>query len=680
MAIHEAVTRNGDVASQIGRVFRYVVFFWAVLAIALPVSAVWAAPFASIVVDARSGETLYEKNADARLHPASLTKMMTLYIAFEELRAGRITLDTKVTISKHAAAQPPSRLGLKPGQKIALRYLIRAAAVKSANDAATAIGEAIGGSEVEFAKRMTRTAKAIGMTDSTFKNANGLTAPGHLSTARDMTTLGRRLFYDFPEYYNIFSRRTADAGVATVRSTNSRFLDSYKGADGIKTGYTVAAGFNLTASAERGKKRIIATILGGTSTAQRNVKMAELLDMGFGKAPANAKVEKPAAPQYSGDELVAMDDGLPENVPGSSAKTVRVSGQVLASMRPKARPAGEPVPEAVAVALAEGIEGALAEATTPPPPEGTLEAQALTLADGGPVPENPLAEDVAAADAATEEPAELAVATLKPTAEVAIPVAPPPAGTLEAQALALADTTATVPVAAPAAGTLDAQAAALADPAAAGTLDAQALALAEAEAAPGDPAMIVASSLRPPSRPDRSAPAIELEVVVAEVEPVPETVPAAEAAPAIVVAEAVPSETGAVTDVESVSSAGVITAPTETFAALAMPGTTRRAPIFDSVAKPDPAPDEQEVVVAISTSGGSQWGVSVGGFTSHAEAEKAMFKLALAESATLNAGLRKVVQRNDGFAANFLGLSEDQADLACRRLAARAVPCETVGP
>ena len=139
-----------------------------------------AAPYAAIVMDARTGETLYSKNADTRLHPASLTKMLTLYIAFEEIRRGSISLDTMVTVSKHAAAEPPSKLGLRAGQKIALRYLIRAAAVKSANDAATAIGDAIGGSPAGFAKRMNRTAKAIGMQNSSFKNANGLTASGHL--------------------------------------------------------------------------------------------------------------------------------------------------------------------------------------------------------------------------------------------------------------------------------------------------------------------------------------------------------------------------------------------------------------------------------------------------------------------------------------------------------------------
>jgi D-alanyl-D-alanine carboxypeptidase len=638
------------VKSLIGRVFRYLVFFWAVIAMALPATGVWAAPFAAVVIDARSGETLYAKNADARLHPASLTKMMTLYVTFEELRAGRITLDTMVTISKHAAAQPPSRLGLKPGQKIALRYLIRAAAVKSANDAATAIGEAVSGSESEFAKRMTRTAKALGMKNSTFKNANGLTAPGHLSSARDMTTLGRHLFYDFPEYYNIFSRRTADAGMATVRSTNTRFLDSYKGADGIKTGYTVAAGFNLTASAERGNKRIIATILGGTSTANRNAKMAELLDLGFGEAPANVDVKKPKTPEYADDELIAMDDGLPEDVPGAAAKTVRVSGEVRVSLRPKARPASAAeIPAEVDVALADGIEGALAEATSPPPPEGTLEAQALELAEATPPVEAPLPDAIGADEIAAVQPD----LTAPPAA---------PAGTLEAQALALADADTVVP---PTAGTLDAQALAL---------------FAEAPAAPvpdaaTDPAFVLASSPMPRARPVSETAAEVPKTEVAEALPAPE--------PEIVVAEVAidaPALQSEVTDVETVASVSP-NAPAPVALAALSPMPKRRAPIFETVAAAAPeVPAEQEVVVAISTSGGSQWRVSVGGYTSQVEAEKALFKLALAESATLNGGLRKVVQKNDGFAANFLGLSEDQANLACRRLAARAVPCEAIGP
>jgi D-alanyl-D-alanine carboxypeptidase len=259
-----------------------------------------AAPYAEMVIDARTGEVLRSRNADARLHPASLTKMMTLYIAFEAVRRGEITLDTPVRISRNAAAEPPSKLGLRAGQKIALRYLIRASAVKSANDAATAIGEAISGSETAFAARMNRTAKALGMTSTTFKNAHGLTQSGHLSTARDMTTMGRRLFYDYPQYYNLFSRRSTDAGGTTVRNTNRRLLAAYRGADGIKTGYTRAAGFNLVSSAERGGVRVIATVFGGRSTATRNARIAELLDMGFARAPKRVAERRPALPTYAG--------------------------------------------------------------------------------------------------------------------------------------------------------------------------------------------------------------------------------------------------------------------------------------------------------------------------------------------------------------------------------------------
>ncbi|KMK66760.1 D-alanyl-D-alanine carboxypeptidase [Puniceibacterium sp. IMCC21224] len=275
----------------------FMTFLW--LAVLIPLSA-RAAPYAAIVMDARSGEVLHSENADTRLHPASLTKMMTLYIAFEAIEHGELSLDTDIKVSRNASSEPPSKLGLRTGQTIKLRYLIRAAAVKSANDAATAIGEAISGSEAAFARRMNRTAKSLGMTRTTFKNANGLTESGHLSTARDMSILGRHVLYDYPQYYNLFSRRTADAGMKAVNNTNTRLLNAYKGADGIKTGYTNAAGFNLVASAERGPERVIATVFGGKSTASRNAKVAELLDLGFKKAPTRMALRAPGRPAYQG--------------------------------------------------------------------------------------------------------------------------------------------------------------------------------------------------------------------------------------------------------------------------------------------------------------------------------------------------------------------------------------------
>ena len=251
-----------------------------------------AAPYADMVIDARTGEVLRSRNADTRLHPASLTKMMTLYIAFEAIENGEIDVDKKITISRHAANERPSKLGLRTGQKISLRYLLRAAAVKSANDAATAIGEAISGSEAAFARRMNRTAKSLGMTRSTFKNAHGLTEKGHLSTARDMTILGRHLLYDYPGYYPMFKRKTTNA-TKKVRNTNRKFLAAYRGADGIKTGYTHKAGFNLVASAKRDNKRVIATVFGGKSTRTRNNQVAKLLDIGFERSPENAQLTIP---------------------------------------------------------------------------------------------------------------------------------------------------------------------------------------------------------------------------------------------------------------------------------------------------------------------------------------------------------------------------------------------------
>lgn len=637
--------------------------FFGVLAVLahVAIGAAFAAPYAAIVIDARSGETLYSKNADTRLHPASLTKMMTLYITFGEIRSGRLSLDTMITVSKHAAAEPPSRLGLRAGQKIALRYLIRAAAVKSANDAAAAIGDAIGGSPAGFAKKMNRTAKSLGMSNSTFKNANGLTASGHLSTARDMTTLGRHLFYDFPEFYNIFSRRSTDAGMAQVANTNRKFLDAYKGADGIKTGYTVPAGFNLTASAERGDVRIIATIFGGQSTAQRNSKMAELLDLGFAKAPANAHVAKPAMPTLqSDDELIASidvpDEAEPsfEDEPGGSAKTIRLIMAVSKSPRPRSR-TGAPsvtetivvaeavVDEALANAIQDGIAGALAEATTPPPAD-TLEAQTVALAEIPAEPEVPNGVETAAAVAVAAD---------------ALAVTPATPNTLEAQsqAMASADTLAIRK----AAGLSASNPVPLLR-----TADTSAPVLLAEDA----PAIIIPKSAQNAPRARPVQPAAQALIAVASAESLEQPIPQAIEDTAAVALAAPGLNAEAPSDLAPVALAAAIIRPAK-----------RNAPIFDEVAvAPDAVAAEQEVVTRVSTSGGRYWGVNIGRFNSSYDAERALLKTQLTESATLNDGLRKVVQKGGAFDANFMGLSQDQADLACRRLQARAVQCFTIGP
>ena len=243
--------------------------------------------FATYVIDARSGDFLYGKNYNKKLHPASLTKMMTLYLAFNELKNNRIKLDQTVSISSNASNEPPSKLGLKKGQRVSVRNLIRGAAIRSANDAATALGELISGSENKFADYMTLAAQQMGMKDTTFKNAHGLTSAKHISTPKDMAILARRLIYDFPEYYNLFGRNSVNVLGRTLYNTNRKFLSQYNGSDGIKTGFTSSAGFNLAASAKRGNKRIIGVVFGSSSVSLRNKRMTELLNIGFANSKEN---------------------------------------------------------------------------------------------------------------------------------------------------------------------------------------------------------------------------------------------------------------------------------------------------------------------------------------------------------------------------------------------------------
>ncbi len=373
--------------------------FFLAIALAWAGAPATAAKYAAIVMDMRNGQVLYSKNADERLYPASLTKMMTLYIAFEAIKNGEITLDTKVSISRNAASEPPSRLGLHAGQKVALRQLIRAAAIKSANDAATAIGEAIAGSEQAFARRMNKTARALGMTRTTFRNANGLTLAGHLSTARDMAILGRALYFHYRQYYGLFSRRSVVAAGKTIRNTNRKFLAAYRGADGIKTGYTQAAGFNLVASARRGSKRIIAAEFGGRSVSQRNSKMARLLDLGFRRAAPRVRVVPPPLPVYGPRKPVLVASAVsssPRPMARPRVSPVETAGMKLAINKAVSRVAGAPAPTAGPVAgqpaaavgqpapvAVRRVARAVAPTLRPVPREQLQEAQEQMPGDDG---------------------------------------------------------------------------------------------------------------------------------------------------------------------------------------------------------------------------------------------------------------------------------------------------------
>ena len=238
---------------------------------------------AAIIVDMNTGGVIYSQSADTLRSPASLTKIMTLYVLFAYLRAGKLTYETELKVSPHSASQSPTKLGLKPGSTIKTIDAIKALVTKSANDAAATIAENLGGTEETFARMMTKTAQNLGMKNTTFRNASGLPNDEQLTTARDMAILATHMIRDFPEYYGFFETRYFTYKGRKYRNHN-RLLFGYKGTDGIKTGYTRASGFNLTASVKRGDKHLVGVVLGGRTGAQRDAAMRALFDKHWSKA------------------------------------------------------------------------------------------------------------------------------------------------------------------------------------------------------------------------------------------------------------------------------------------------------------------------------------------------------------------------------------------------------------
>ncbi|MBX9740428.1 MAG: D-alanyl-D-alanine carboxypeptidase [Beijerinckiaceae bacterium] len=240
-------------------------------------AAPYSPPYASIVVDVNSGRVLHGQNENELRHPASITKVMTLYLLFEAMERGRFRLDSPITMTAHAASMPPSKLGLRPGQSITVENAIKALVTKSANDVAAAVAEAVGGSEEKFAEMMTARAHSLGMTRTHYANASGLPDPEQITTARDLVTLGRAIQERFPRQYAYFSTHNFRYGNSVMRNHN-RLLGKVEGIDGIKTGYTRASGFNLLSSVKRGDQHIIAVVLGGKSAAGRDQIMAKLIE------------------------------------------------------------------------------------------------------------------------------------------------------------------------------------------------------------------------------------------------------------------------------------------------------------------------------------------------------------------------------------------------------------------
>jgi D-alanyl-D-alanine carboxypeptidase len=322
-----------------------------------------SARYSAIVIDAGTGRVLMGVNQDALRFPASLTKLMTLYMTFEALRDRRIQLNQYMTVSAEAAAMPPTKLGLQPGEGLTVEQAILGLVTKSANDAAAALGEFLGGSEDRFAQMMTLRARALGMTRTSFRNASGLPDPDQWTTARDLATLSRRIILDFPQMYGYFSV-PGFVFHGRVILNHDNMLRTYPGADGMKTGFTDAAGHNLVTSALHGNVRLIGVVMGAASNVERDQHMAMLLDAGFNDegAPAtpkplgglisvaNAATTFSLRPTEQGDEpertmpspRVIRDHGI-ETRPFPAESTARDIAMEFARLAPEGQPRVQPV-------------------------------------------------------------------------------------------------------------------------------------------------------------------------------------------------------------------------------------------------------------------------------------------------------------------------------------------------
>jgi D-alanyl-D-alanine carboxypeptidase len=361
----------------------------------LPSGAAMAAPrTAAMAIDANTGAVLHNYSGDAKRYPASLTKMMTLYMAFELIERGRMSYDTKITMTEHAAAATPSKLGLKAGSKIRAIDAMKALVTKSANDVAIALAQHIGGTESNFARLMTRKARQIGMKSTVFKNASGLPNDEQFTTARDMLTLALRLQDEFPQHYKLFKTRSFSYAGKTYRNHN-RLLGRYRGVDGIKTGYTRASGFNLVTNVERDGKHVVAAVFGGKSSRVRNARMVSLLNKALKKA-STKKTRRPAR-FVQPPQPVAAKPPLPRQPPrpvlavapkpAKARSSEAAAGPTVAVARVRPMPIGPELRQQSApTGFAAAGTGSLPRFVPAALQPSTLQAQAAALERGSPSP------------------------------------------------------------------------------------------------------------------------------------------------------------------------------------------------------------------------------------------------------------------------------------------------------
>ena len=368
--------------------------------------------FSSIIVDGNSGATLSANNPDGGRHPASLTKIMTLYLLFERLDAGKMKLDTEMEVSEHASEQAPTKLGLRPGQTIRVEDAIKGLVTRSANDAAVVIAEAIGGDEEDFAKLMTRKAHALGMSRTTYRNASGLPNDEQVTTARDQSTLGRAIQDRFPRYYRYFSTMAFNYHGQSIRNHN-HLLGNVEGVDGIKTGYTRASGFNLVTSMHRGNRFLVGVVMGGRSGGSRDAIMRNLLSENLEKA-ANKRTVAAITDRNGSDATTEIAQADEDSLPAPMAQTPAAVETASGAAEPVAAPAVRST-GSVGRSILAAAAAAVPPAKTEPAPltNGVIQAQALAAIPGSSEPMKPVkvktvqvkAGQVKLASAAPSQPA-----------------------------------------------------------------------------------------------------------------------------------------------------------------------------------------------------------------------------------------------------------------------------------
>jgi D-alanyl-D-alanine carboxypeptidase len=632
----------------------------------------YSPPYSAIVVDANSGNVLHSASPDEPRHPASLTKIMTLYLLFERLEAGKLKLDSELSVSEHASVQAPTKLGLKPGQTIAVEDAIRGLVTKSANDAAVVVAEAIGGNESDFAEMMTKKAHALGMSRTVYRNASGLPNDEQSTTARDQALLGRAIQERFPREYRYFSTPSFTYHGEAMRNHNS-LLGQVEGVDGIKTGYTQASGFNLVTSVRRNNRHIVAVVLGGASAGARDARMRTLIEQHI--AAASPQHTAPAIAEATGAKPAAR---AAEAQPGKATSTYTVAS----FSPPTAWPASKFVP---ATPADPGP-------TTTVPPAAKM---AATTPGIDAIKPKPAAAAAAAADA-NDTITPIRVKTVKvkltqthtaglgavaapahdapPAEAVAAPApvaAPPPKVPAPAPKTVAIAPAAVAPVATPVAPTPDVATPVIAAPVAdAAPVVAAPVALTRAAAAPVIAAPVVAAApvVQGPVAPARAAaaPAVAAPVVAAA--------PVAPAAAPAVAAPVIAAPIVAAAPVAPVAAAPVAAAPVAP-RALAMAAAPRAPEAVASESMAD--------VATHSAPTHTGWIVQVGAFDVERDAQQRLSNAhAKVGHALDNADpFTEPVVKGDKtlYRARFAGFPQkDEADAVCKQLKRNDIDCMTI--